>query len=83
MMRLAGGFQEVGALAIGNENAHLYGSGIESVLSGQNHLDGNVWSAAQLQGKAEGEKVSLRKCIRPVTEISSPGHDELRACLSL
>jgi len=33
--------------------------------------------------KVEGEKASLRKCIRPVMEISSPGHDELRACLSL
>ena len=43
----------------------------------------NVWSAARLQGKTEGEKTSLRKCIRPLMEISSPGHDELRACLSL
>jgi hypothetical protein len=33
--------------------------------------------------KVEGEKASLRKCIRPVMEISSPGHDELHACLSL
>ena len=48
-----------------------------------NHLDENVWSAARLQEKVEGEKASLRKCIRPVMEISSPGHDELRACLSL
>ena len=49
----------------------------------RNHMNGNVWSAARLQEKAEGEKASLRKCIRPVMEISSPGHDELRACLSL
>ena len=33
--------------------------------------------------KAEGEKTSLRKCIRPSMERSSPGQDELRACLSL
>jgi hypothetical protein len=33
--------------------------------------------------KAEGEKTSLRKCIRPLVEMSSPGQDELRACLSL
>jgi len=43
----------------------------------------NVWSAARLQEKVEGEKASLRKCIRPVMEMSSPGHDELRARLSL
>jgi len=30
-----------------------------------------------------GEKTSLRKCIRPLVEMSSPGHDELRAYLSL
>jgi hypothetical protein len=47
------------------------------------HLDENVWSAARLQGKVEGEKASLRKCIRPLLEINSPGHDELRARLSL
>ena len=35
------------------------------------------------KGKAVGEKTSLRKCIRPLVEISSPGQDELRACLSL
>lgn len=35
------------------------------------------------KGKLRGEKTSLRKCIRPLMEISSPGHDELRACLSL
>ena len=52
-------------------------------VGGSAHLDENVWSAARLQEKAEGEKASLRKCIRPVMEISSPGHDELRACLSL
>jgi hypothetical protein len=33
--------------------------------------------------KLRGEKTSLRKCIGPLMEISSPGHDELRACLSL
>ena len=46
------------------------------------HLDENVWSAARLQGVARA-KGSLRKCIRPVVEHSAPGHDELRACLSL
>jgi hypothetical protein len=35
------------------------------------------------KGKLRGEETSLRKCIRPLMEISSPGHDELRACLSL
>jgi hypothetical protein len=35
------------------------------------------------KGKALGEKTSLRKCIRPFVEINSPGHDELRAGLSL
>jgi hypothetical protein len=35
------------------------------------------------KGKLRGEKTSLRKCIRPLMEISSPGHDKLRACLSL
>ena len=35
------------------------------------------------KGKLRGEKTSLRKCIRPLMEINSPGHDELRACLSL
>jgi hypothetical protein len=35
------------------------------------------------KGKLRGEKTSLRKCIRPLMEISYPGHDELRACLSL
>ena len=30
-----------------------------------------------------GEKTSLRKCIRPLVELSAPGHDELRAYLSL
>ena len=33
--------------------------------------------------KAEGEKTSLRKCIRPSVELSAPGQDELRAYLSL
>ena len=34
--------------------------------------------------KAEGEKTSLRKCIRPLEgEQSSPGHDELRCVLFL
>jgi hypothetical protein len=33
--------------------------------------------------KAEGEKTSLRKCIRPLVEHSAPGQDELRAYLSL
>ena len=33
--------------------------------------------------KAEGEKTSLRKCIRPLVELSAPGQDELRAYLSL
>ena len=47
------------------------------------HMSENVWSAARLQGKAEDKKASLRKCIRPLVEINSPGHDELRACLSL
>ena len=56
----------------------MYRSGVESVLAGRDHLDENVWSAARLQEKVEGEKASLRKCIRPVMEISSPGHDELR-----
>lgn len=37
----------------------------------------------QRSGKLMGEETSLRKCIRPLMEISSPGHDELRACLSL
>ena len=35
------------------------------------------------KGKALGKKTRLRKCIRPFVEINSPGHDELRACLSL
>jgi hypothetical protein len=34
------------------------------------------------KGKRKGEETSLRKCIRLLMEISSPGHDELRACLS-
>jgi len=42
-----------------------------------------VWSAVRLQGKAEGEKTSLRKCIRPLVEHCAPGQDELRAYLSL
>jgi len=33
--------------------------------------------------KAEGDKTSLRKCIRPLVEHGAPGQDELRACLSL
>ena len=33
--------------------------------------------------KAEGEKTSLRKCIRPLVELSAPGQDELRAYLAL
>jgi hypothetical protein len=33
--------------------------------------------------KAEGEKTSLRKCIRPSVEHRAPGQDELRAYLSL
>jgi hypothetical protein len=33
--------------------------------------------------KAKVEKTSLRKCIRPLVELSAPGHDELRAYLSL
>ena len=33
--------------------------------------------------KAKVEKTSLRKCIRPLVEPSAPGHDELRAYLSL
>ena len=33
--------------------------------------------------KAEGEKTSLRKCIRPLVEHCAPGQDELRAYLSL
>jgi hypothetical protein len=33
--------------------------------------------------KAEGEKTSLRKCIRPWVELSAPGQDELRAYRSL
>jgi hypothetical protein len=47
------------------------------------HLDENVWSAARLQGKSVVEKTSLRKCIRPLVELNAPGHDELRAYLSL
>ena len=31
---------------------------------------------------AEGEKTSLRKCIRPWVERSAPGLDELRAYVS-
>jgi hypothetical protein len=46
------------------------------------HLDEYVWSAVRLQGKAEGEKTSLRKCIRPLVEGKAPGQDELRAGLS-
>jgi hypothetical protein len=30
------------------------------------------------KGKRKGEETSLRKCIRPLMEISSPGHNELR-----
>ncbi len=33
--------------------------------------------------KLWNEKASLRKCMWPLVEISSPGHDELRACPSL
>jgi hypothetical protein len=33
--------------------------------------------------KAEGEKTSLRKSIRPLVELSAPGQNELRAYLSL
>jgi hypothetical protein len=33
--------------------------------------------------KAKVEETSLRKCIRPLVELSAPGHDELRAYLSL
>jgi hypothetical protein len=47
------------------------------------HVDVYVWSAVRLQGKAEGEKTSLRKCIRPLVEGKAPGQDELRAGLSL
>ena len=43
----------------------------------------NVWSATRLQGSSVGEKTSLRKYIQPLVEIGFPGHDELRACLSL
>ena len=49
-------------------------------------LDDNVWSAVinrYCKEKAEGEKTSLRKCIRPLVEPSAPGQDELRAYLSL
>ncbi len=35
------------------------------------------------KGKVRSEEISLRKCIRPWMEVNSPGHDELRACLSL
>ncbi len=44
---------------------------------------GYVWSAVRLQGKAKGEKTSLRKCIRSLVGHSAPGQDELRAHLSL
>jgi hypothetical protein len=47
------------------------------------HMDVYVWSAVRLQGKAEGEKTSLRKCIRALVEGKAPGQDELRAGLSL
>jgi len=30
--------------------------------------------------KAKVEKTSLRKCIRPLVELSVLGHDELHAC---
>jgi hypothetical protein len=46
-------------------------------------MDVYVWSAVRLQGKAEGEKTSLRKCIRALVEGKAPGQDELRAGLSL
>jgi hypothetical protein len=34
-------------------------------------------------GKAKGGSTSLRKCIRPLLEIESPGHDELRCVFFL
>ena len=33
--------------------------------------------------KARSEKTSLRKCIRPLVEHSTPSQEELRACPSL
>ena len=48
------------------------------------NMDVNDGPPSGCKEKAEGEKISLRKCIRPLVEhIAAPGQDELRACLSL
>jgi hypothetical protein len=46
--------------------------------------NGNVWSAARLQGKSVGreDKSAQMYVFGLWLETSSPGHDELRACLS-
>lgn len=43
----------------------------------------NVWSAARLQGKTEGRGDKSAQMYSAFDEDHSPGHDELRACLSL
>ena len=48
-----------------------------------NHLDENDGPPHDCKKKPRARRQVCRKCIRPVMEISSPGHDELRACLSL
>ena len=43
---------------------------------------GNVWSAAGLQGEVWSRRQVCANVFGLCVEISSPGHDELRACLS-
>jgi hypothetical protein len=45
--------------------------------------DENVWSAARLQGGSWSKRLVCANVFGLWLEISSPGHDEMRTCLSL
>ena len=62
--------------------SYYLGTNLEQASSYRMISTNNVWSAAQLQGESVGEEQSLRKCIRPLVEIISPGQ-VLRACQSI
>jgi hypothetical protein len=66
------------------------GSSMDRFQTGQSVLLNVVVTWPNMYGppsdckeKAKVEETSLRKCIRPLVELSAPGHDELRAYLSL
>jgi hypothetical protein len=51
-------------------------------VAGRNETVTNVWSAARLQGESLVEKTICANVFGLWVESSSPGQDELRACLS-